>query len=237
MSDGEHLGITVFVNRYDGIDLPDEACRLLIIDGGVACFFGGYRQREMNALLDSPIHHKYIAQTLEQGMGRGIRSSSDYCAILLMGQEPAVSIRKQTRKELYSPVLQKQIDLSNQVTAIMKATPSSSIEQIRQTLIQFINRDPNLIKPAKQIIANANYAQQENPSELATARRKAFGLAMQGDIDNACASLNNAINAIDNIKAKGWFMEELAGYKAHQNSLDAKKILESARQKMVMLSA
>jgi hypothetical protein len=27
----EHVGLTVLVNRYDGIDLPKEACRLLAI--------------------------------------------------------------------------------------------------------------------------------------------------------------------------------------------------------------
>ena len=28
-----HIGLVVFVNRYDGIDLPDDACRMLVIDG------------------------------------------------------------------------------------------------------------------------------------------------------------------------------------------------------------
>jgi len=29
----EHVGLVVLVNRYDGIDLPDDACRILVIDG------------------------------------------------------------------------------------------------------------------------------------------------------------------------------------------------------------
>ena len=29
----QHVGLVVFVNRYDGIDLPDDACRILVIDG------------------------------------------------------------------------------------------------------------------------------------------------------------------------------------------------------------
>ncbi|MHA0036662.1 DEAD/DEAH box helicase (plasmid) [Deinococcus sp. PESE-38] len=28
-----HVGLVVLVNRYDGVDLPDDACRVLIIDG------------------------------------------------------------------------------------------------------------------------------------------------------------------------------------------------------------
>ena len=30
---GRKNGIAVFINRYDGIDLPDDACRLLVLDG------------------------------------------------------------------------------------------------------------------------------------------------------------------------------------------------------------
>lgn len=29
----QHVGLTILVNRYDGIDLPKSACRLLVIDG------------------------------------------------------------------------------------------------------------------------------------------------------------------------------------------------------------
>lgn len=30
---GEHIGVVVLVNKYDGVDLPGKACRLLIIAG------------------------------------------------------------------------------------------------------------------------------------------------------------------------------------------------------------
>src|SRR5699024_3691108 len=29
----QHVVLVVLVNRYDGIDLPDDACRILVIDG------------------------------------------------------------------------------------------------------------------------------------------------------------------------------------------------------------
>lgn len=30
---GEHVGLVVLVNKYDGVDLPGHACRLLVVDG------------------------------------------------------------------------------------------------------------------------------------------------------------------------------------------------------------
>ena len=28
-----HVGLVVLINKYDGIDLPDDACRVLVIEG------------------------------------------------------------------------------------------------------------------------------------------------------------------------------------------------------------
>ena len=33
LKSGKHVGKVIFVNRYDGIDLPGDACRMLVIDG------------------------------------------------------------------------------------------------------------------------------------------------------------------------------------------------------------
>lgn len=33
LKSGKHVGKIIFVNRYDGIDLPGDACRMLVIDG------------------------------------------------------------------------------------------------------------------------------------------------------------------------------------------------------------
>jgi len=64
-----HLGLVVIVNRYDGIDLPDEACRLLIIDS-LPFAYSGIERREAVALRDSEAMVTRQLQRLEQGMGR-----------------------------------------------------------------------------------------------------------------------------------------------------------------------
>ena len=33
LKSGEFVGITILINKYDGIDLPVETCRMLVIDG------------------------------------------------------------------------------------------------------------------------------------------------------------------------------------------------------------
>ena len=33
MKNNEIFGLTVLINKYDGVDLPDDACRMLVVDG------------------------------------------------------------------------------------------------------------------------------------------------------------------------------------------------------------
>ena len=81
----EHVGIIVMSNKYEGIDLPNKACEILVIDG-IPNSKRKYDEIEQQMLGNSEkILNKKI-QLIEQGMGRGVRSSGDYCAIILMGQ-------------------------------------------------------------------------------------------------------------------------------------------------------
>ena len=75
--------LVVLLNRYDGIDLLGDMCHLLIIDGlpkGASVRDNTISQMRSN----SPYTKKMIAQTIEQGLGRAVRSGSDYCVTLLL---------------------------------------------------------------------------------------------------------------------------------------------------------
>ncbi len=76
-----HVGLVVLVNKYDSIDLPGRACELLILDD-VPRPLDAVEQREAVALADSPTRLEREVQRIEQGMGRGVRDTDDYCAVL-----------------------------------------------------------------------------------------------------------------------------------------------------------
>ena len=62
-----HVGLVVLVNRYDGIDLPQSACRILVVDGsGRASENRAYRAVVLGG--SEQIASQYI-QRIEQGMG------------------------------------------------------------------------------------------------------------------------------------------------------------------------
>lgn len=62
-----HVGLVVFVNKYDGIDLPGNACRILVLDG-VPQARRQYEHIESNLLWDSEHVIGRQIQRIEQGM-------------------------------------------------------------------------------------------------------------------------------------------------------------------------
>ncbi len=78
MQEGMSFGPVAFANRYDGMDLKDNACRLLIIDG-LPQGRNAYETARGTALVDSAEVAAILAQRLEQGIGRAARGG---CGLL-----------------------------------------------------------------------------------------------------------------------------------------------------------
>ena len=72
-----HRRNIVFANRYDGIDLPDESCRILIIDSLPYADNLADNYEEL-CRSNSDIAKIKIAQKIEQGLGRSVRGEKDY---------------------------------------------------------------------------------------------------------------------------------------------------------------
>ena len=81
---GHKSDLNVLVNRYDGINLPDADCRILIIDSLPICDNLSDRY-EMNCREDSEVTILKQVQKIEQGLGRSVRGEKDYSVIIVIG--------------------------------------------------------------------------------------------------------------------------------------------------------
>jgi replicative superfamily II helicase len=79
-------GPIVLANRYDGIDLPDDSCRLLILSG-LPRATGEYETYRANAFAGATSINRGIALKIEQGMGRAARGPGDYCVVIIAGSD------------------------------------------------------------------------------------------------------------------------------------------------------
>ncbi|MBG0741834.1 DEAD/DEAH box helicase family protein [Paeniglutamicibacter antarcticus] len=204
---GEHLGLIVLVNKYDGVDLPGDACRLLILDG-VPTPLDATESRESSALAGSDTFLARKVQRIEQGMGRAIRDAEDHCAVLLVGHELAVAIVDPAARKFFSPATRAQIQLSQQIADQIQ---NEGLVPIREMLDIFLRRDRSWTSPSSMARAGILYDADGHVSALAIARREAFNLATAGDFASAGNRLVEALRAMP-AKERGWYGEEAAAY-------------------------
>lgn len=69
LQDG-HVLLIVLVNRYDGVDLSDDACRVLVLDGLPEAFSGEERLHSQLTSRTAGTDDRKV-QRIEQSMNRG----------------------------------------------------------------------------------------------------------------------------------------------------------------------
>ncbi|MGK0741800.1 DEAD/DEAH box helicase family protein [Leucobacter sp. Z1108] len=226
MKSGEQLGVVVLVNKYDGVDLPGGACRLLIIDG-VPTPLSPHEQRAAAALTGSMSFKSREVQRVEQGMGRGIRDVEDYCAVLVLTREVALTLRDTSLRQFYSPATRAQIELSLQIADQIQG---EGITVMTDLLNMFLGRDPQWVAKSLEATADVTYEPGGKVTELAIGRRTAFNLAISGDTAAGVKMLRDAIDSVDDDFEKGWYLEELAGYQHFVNPTESQRTLSAAKK-------
>ncbi|MBI8989177.1 DEAD/DEAH box helicase [Corynebacterium meridianum] len=227
MKNGEHVGIVVLVNKYDGVDLPGDACRLLILDG-IPTPLTPHEQRASAALSGSRAFKAREVQKIEQGMGRGIRDVDDYCAVLILTSDAALTLRDQELRGFYSPATRAQIELSLQLADQIQGEGIGAITNLLDT---FLQRKIEWVSRSLEATADVTYDATGNVTKIAAGRRKAFNLAVAGDMDGAVSVLRSAIDTVTDPLEKAWYLEELAAYQHHVDPVASQKTLAGARMK------
>jgi replicative superfamily II helicase len=141
---GECEKTVVLVNRYDGVDLPDDTCRVLVFDSRpyseslVDLYLEQVRPRSEATLMRT-------VRTVEQGMGRSVRGEKDYSVIVMTGSDLVRLIREKGTRRFLSPQVDKQIQIGLDVTemARQELVDGEQPATAFSTLIgQCLKRDP-----------------------------------------------------------------------------------------------
>ena len=225
LSDG-HVGLTTLVNRYDGIDLPDGACRVLAIIGlpEVSSFC---ERSDLAVLTDSENALRRQMQRIEQGMGRGIRSNDDYCVVLLCGTNLTSQIRTGKGTAMLMPATQVQMELTNRLA---KQLAKSSIEEIHSVIQRCLDRDPEWVNASKIALLKAKPDEGLKLYDWAIAVRAAFDHAKRNDHIEAANHLRMVIDETDDKNLKAWLTVRLAEVIQPVEPAEAQRILQGAHK-------
>lgn len=219
-----HVGLTILVNRYDGIDLPGDACRVLaIVDLPEVSSFADMVDSEV--LSGTTVNLRRQVERIEQGMGRGVRSNDDYCAVLLLGPKLTSRLRSPEGLEMLTPATKAQLELSRKIANKLD-TPS--IPEIKNVILQCLNRDPDWIKVSKKILVSLKADDELRLDPAKLAMRAAFDHARANQDNEAVAILDKTIDATSDEQVKAWLLSKKAAFQHTVDADGAQKTLIAA---------
>jgi len=225
----------VIVNRYDGIDLPDSSCRVLVIDSKP--YSESLVDRYMESCLsNSDVISVRTAQTIEQGMGRAVRGEKDYCAILLIGNDLIRFIRSSATRKYFSMQTRTQIEIGLEIADYAKEEIKSGaepFEALRKLINQLLKRDEGW---KEYYIENMNGMSIETPKEKIIkqleAEKQANEKYSNGDYLGAVDIIQKLIDKdIATEEEKGWYLQEIARLSYLYSKLESNKMQIAAHKK------
>jgi len=220
-----HVGLVVLINKYDGIDLPHEACRILALDG-LPEAYSPLDRIEFLALDDTEALIARQIQRIEQGMGRGVRSSDDYCVVLLLGSKLTQRLHSARAFEKFSAATRAQLKLSRDVADMLHGKPFS---ELRAVVNQCLERDTAWVAASKGAVDGVGYDVKEPVSTVAIAEREAFTLAELGRHQEASRRMQPAIDASTDKRVRGWLKQQAASYLYAADPVAAQELQASAQ--------
>ena len=231
----------VLVNRYDGIDLPDSSCRILIFDSRPYSenLFDLYQE---GCRPDSEATLMRTVRTIEQGMGRSVRGEKDYCVVIAIGHDLVRLLQSKTTKKYLSPQMAAQIDLGVEIAKLAKLEideeDKDPLGALNSLIMQCLGRDADwkafYVQQMDQVVPRGanetvlrTYAVELEAEEAhAAGDDKSATEALQTLLDGSC---------VESDDDKGWYLQEMARYHWRTNPVESDHLQVAAHKKNRML--
>lgn len=236
LKSGEYRNTLVVVNRYDGIDLPDDSCRLLILDS--MPYSESLTERyEEECRSNSDLTNIRVAQKIEQGLGRSVRGEKDYSVILIIGDDLVKFLKSSSSNRFFSPQTRKQIEIGLEVSEMAKEedvrTGNDYMKIILELVNQCLKRDDGWKEFYKEKMdenTNSDSSSTSKILEILELERKAEESFFQNDPESAIKYLQKLIDLYcsKDQAEKGWYLQILARFNYKISKIDSNNVQKSA---------
>jgi len=233
--DGHYDDALCVVNRYDGIDLPDKHCRILILDSKP--FSGGVIDRHIESCRpSSEVTAQRTARMIEQGIGRGVRGEKDYCAVILVGGDLVRAVQRNDVKKFYSSQTRKQIEIGIEIAQISEDDIEHGVSGLDVTLEcvkKLLNRDAEWKDYYADRMAEVAL-EMPNPAML-----NLYAVELQAETKAEEGRYVEARNLIQTMLDKnsdmpredrGWYTQEMARLLYRQSKVESATMQNSAHK-------
>ena len=189
------LATLVLSNRYDGLDLPDEDCRLVVLTGLPAR--GDLQERFFQKSLGATeVLQERVRARIEQGSGRATRNSGDYAVVVMLGADLVNFVTQREVMATMHPELHAEVEFG------FHQSLANSGQGIRDNMSDFLGRTAVWRQAEIEIsTARDGLIREAAPtaSQLANAVKDevaAWEAAWRGDWDVALTHARNVIDAL-----------------------------------------
>lgn len=231
---GEYEKTVVLVNRYDGIDLPDSTCRMLIFDGKP------YSESlidlyEEACRPDSSATLMRTVRSVEQGMGRSVRGEKDYSVVIIIGSDITRLVRDRESRKYLSSQMSRQIEIGLEIAEMAKQdieageTPANAFNGLVRQCLQ---RDEDW---------KAFYVEQMAKVKPSWANERVLRAyagelsAEQAYCDGNYATATESLQMLLDKKQvdkddTGWYLQEMARYQYRANRPESQRLQIAAHK-------
>jgi len=202
-------------NRYDGIDLPDSSCRILILDSKPQGETLTDRWAE-DCRAESEVTRIKIARTVEQGLGRSVRGEKDY-SVIITGPDLVKQLRQKKTRDYFSAQTQRQIKIGLDITEFAKEEISASkkpLEVLRDLINQCLRRDGGWKNYYdEQMSQLASVPMPPKALNIFAAEYVAEKTFQSGKPEKAMNLVQQLLDDQNTAGAeRGWYLQEMARY-------------------------
>lgn len=209
--------VTVLLNEYDGVDLPDATCRILCMDS-MPSYMSLSDKYAQDVRPNSNIIQRQLTQRIEQGIGRGIRGTSDWCIVITTGNNLTNFLSEKEKIKFLSNETKEQIKIAREISDKMKEDKDHNLKVIENTVEQCMSRDEGWrdfyrsrmekIEKTPRNDTFLNITKLERDAEL---------LFQRGQYKDASEIIRKIINM--DTKESGWYFQLMATY-LYPHSID-----------------
>lgn len=230
LRDRSYSKTVVVANYYDGIDLPDNTCRILVIDSKP--FAEEILERYIeDRRSGSSLIAARVARIIEQGMGRAVRGEKDYCVIVLIGPDLVRTLQAPGQRDFFSDQTRTQIQLSKEIAELAREEIEAGKDPMKAfggLINQCLKRDSGwkdwYVQEMNGMTARGAATREEllRMFETELLAERAF---QNGNPDRASEIIQEMVDKLTLPSTdRGWYLQEIARYtypasKARSNEL------------------
>jgi len=229
----------ILMNRYDGIDLPDDTCRILAFDAkpyseSLSDLYQEFCRADSEATLMRTV------RSVEQGMGRSVRGEKDYSVIVVLGQDLVRLLRDKSSRKHLSSQMAKQIEIGLEIADLAK----QEIEEGEKPLTAFLklvrqclSRDESWKEfYIDQMSGVTPKGANEKLLDIYSKELDAERSFQKGQYEVAVRKIQAMLDGgLVNAEDKGWYLQEMARYFYQRNRPESQRLQIAAHSQNRLL--